>query len=428
MANQIAKIFNSVSLKVKNFQLVQLMGGVKGSPQNIPIVEDNAHKPSAFIIPLQLERVKQDVATWRIAIGEAENAYYPHRFRMQQMFVDTVLEGHTFACIQTRKDMTLLKGFKVGKKNAEGVWVENKETSQLFQDKKWFNDLLGYILDAQFFGYSLIQLGDLESSGKEYNFKNLTIIKRWHVSPDRKQLVQIPYQTWGLNISDKTYFSKGAFESHDKQNGVSFTEDCDANGVPYNDWMLYVDTPSEVGTSICGFGLLYNVSIYSILLRNNLTHNADYNQMFVAPYRHIKTNEKFDSAEYKNLMLAASQMGNNGFLLTSKEEEVDFIQANNGTGYTSYADLERRCQAMISKMILGHANALDAQTTSLGGGGTSKKTIDEDSTPEGKAKMIVEKRQDLFVSNILNNLLYYKLKKLGFPLKDGECFYTLSNK
>lgn len=409
MANWFKNTANSVVTKVKNFGgLSNNMNSVKGNPQNIPQQENNAHNPRNFVVPLQLERLKIDITFWRLCVGEAENAYYPHRYKMQQMFVDKILEGHTLSCMNACKDLTLLKQVKIGKKNAQERWVENKEASKLFEDKKWFKDMRSYILDARFFGYSLIQLGDLVRVGKKYDFKKLTILKRWHVSPDRQQYVQIPYQTWGLNFMDEN--------------------EKDEHGVPYADWLIYVDTPSDVGSSICGFGLLYNVALYAIILRNNLAHNADYTQMFSAPYRHIKTDTKFDSEEYKNLEAAAAMMGSFGYLLTSTEEEVEFIGGNTGTGFQSYDNLEERCQKMVSKLILGHANALDSIKTALAGGGASKKITDEDSAPEGKALLRTEKKQAEFELSVLNATVYPKLKKLGFPLKDDECFYFVNDK
>ena len=47
-----------------------------------------------YITPVQLQRIRQDIAQWRAAIGEAENAWFPHRVRMQRMYMDTILNGH----------------------------------------------------------------------------------------------------------------------------------------------------------------------------------------------------------------------------------------------------------------------------------------------------------------------------------------------
>lgn len=400
---------------------------VHGNPYGIPLVESNVHRPRNFMVPLQLERIKTDLESWRLAIAEAENAYYPHRFRMQQLLIDVILEGHTMACIKKRKSLTLLKKCCIGKQDGNGAWKENKEATALFQ-KKWFKELLSYGLDAQFYGYSLIQLGDLAIEKKSFDFKNLTILKRWHVSPDRKQLVQIPYQTWGLQIEANTIEAElKRFKEADKK-AVSFTSDKDDEGRSFDDWLIYIDTPSDTGASVCGYGLLYNVALYSIILKSNLIFNANFNQMFVAPYRHIKTDFQFDTDEYRALERSAAQMGSFGYLLTGSQDEVDFINGNTGNGYKSYGDLEKRCQQMISKMILGHADAIDSKATSLGGGRSGKSQADDDSTAEGQALIATEKEQDDFAYSFLNDICYPKFQKLGFPLKDDECFYFPNDK
>jgi hypothetical protein len=409
--------------RVKNFgMMLPNMKGVKGMPENLPAIKDDAHDPRSFMVPLQLLRIRQDVITWRGGVEEAENAFYPHRFKMQQMFVDTILEGHTLACMEKRKRLTLQKEFCIGKRNSEGIWQKNEESTKIFQNKRWFKHLTGYLLDKKFYGYSLIQLGDLVIQNKDYRFDNLTIIKRWNVSPDRKQFVQIPYQTWGINLQTKVY------QAHDQKNAISFSEDVDENGVPYNDWMIYVDTPSDIGSSICGWGLLYNATLYSIILRNNLSHNADYTQMFAAPYRHIKTPAKYGSAEYNALEKSAAEMGGFGYLLTSDQETVDFVTGNNGTGFQSYADLEKRCQQMLSKIILGHADAIDSHARSLGGGTGGQKSLDEDSTPEGKALAEVEKEDTDDILNDLNDICLPKFRNLGIPIAEDEMFYVTNDK
>jgi len=170
------------------------------------------------------------------------------------------------------------------------------------------------------------------------------------------------------------------------------------------------------------------VALYGIILRNNLSHNADYTQMFSAPYRHIKTDAKFDSEEYKNLEQSAAMMGSFGYLLTSMQEEVDFVGGNAGTGFQSYDNLEDRCQKMISKLILGHSNAMDTKSTALGSSTAGKSITDEDSTPEGKAKLVIEKKQDSFLLNVLNGTVFPKFKTLGFPLNDEDSFYIENDK
>jgi phage gp29-like protein len=395
-------ISNKLSVRAKNMQLIPSLEPIRGVPDKIPHVENNAHRPSLYALPIQIERIKQDVISWRNAVKEAENAYYPHRYKMQQMFIDTILEGHISSCMDKRKRLTLLKDFKIGKKNASGQWVENTAGTKVFENKKWFKNAVSYGLDAQFYGYSLIQLGDLLKDKKGFNFKNTTILKRWHVSPDRQQYSQIPYQSWGLSFLEES--------------------EVDDNGVPFADWLLYVDTPSDTGSSNCGYGLLYDVAIYGIILRNNLAHNGDFTQMFSAPYRHIKTPHKYGSQEYNELENAAADMGSFGYLITSELEEIEFISGNTGTGYMSYADLEGRCQKLVSKKLLGHADAMDPTPGKLGSGQDGK------DSPINKALAEIEKMQDEFALDFLNDVYLPKLRNLGFPIPEDQQFYFPNDK
>ena len=62
-----------------------------------------------IIAPVQLQRIRQDVQTWREVVAEAENAWYPHRVKAQRLFIDTINNGHVYACMERRKDLTLLR-------------------------------------------------------------------------------------------------------------------------------------------------------------------------------------------------------------------------------------------------------------------------------------------------------------------------------
>jgi len=399
MANRFTNALAKIPFLQKNFNLIPTgMGGINEAPRNIPMVQNNAHNPRNYTIPLQMQRIRQDVQSWRQAITEAENAYYPHRYRMQQLFVDKVLEGHILACIEKRKNLTLLKDFVIA--DESGKTDEN--LTQIFKDKAWFKTILSYILDAQFYGYSLIQLGELEAKGKEYNFKNSTILKRWHVSPDRLQYVQIPYQTWGLDFMD---------ESEKDDNGESFA-----------DWMLYVPTPSDTGASICGYGLLYNVALYGIFLRNNLSQNADYNEVYATPFKWGKTDSLRESPEYQALEESLRDLGTNGYAITGTGEVLQFLETNTGNGYKTYESLQKRCEQNISKIILGHADGIDSKAKSIGGGTGGSAVEDEDSTAEGRALLVTEKKQDDFALNILNEIVLPKFRKLGIPIPEGFRF------
>ena len=330
----------------------------------------------ATIVPQAVLRTKQDVGKWRDAIIEAEQAYNPFRVKMQNGYSDTILNGHVSACMEYRKNLTLLRDFEI---EVEGEEVEGLE--QIFETK-WFNDLVNYILDAKFFGYSLISLGDVVDG----SFNELTLIKRQNISPDR------------LNVSPYIYGITG----------TNFTEE------PYNKWHIYASTPSDNGYSRCGYGLLYKVAMYEILCRNLIGYNSDSAEIFGMPLRVGKTH-KTDEVERQEFADALSFMGSAGWMVTDMNEEIEFISNNqSGSGFMIYENLEQRCEKKISKIILGHSDALDSIAGKLGndyGDSPAQKSIDNIQTLDGK-----------YVESIVNEQVIPNLRSIGFDIPEGACF------
>ena len=332
----------------------------------------------SFITPVQLQRIRHDVQLWREAVQEAEQAWYPHRVRMQRMFIDTVLNGHVSACISRRKNLTLLKDFKLC--NEEGE--ENEQLTKLIK-KQWFNLYCNYVLDAQFFGYTLISLGDLVND----DFPKLTTIRRFNVSPDR------------LNVTSYVYSLSGA----------QFMDE------PYHLWNVWQPTPTDVGISLCGYGLLYKVAMYEIICRNTLGFNMDAAELYGMPIRKGKT-MKTNEDERALFEHSLAQMGSAGYILLDTMDELDLVESSgSGQGFKIYESLESRCEKKISKILLGHADALDSTSGKLGA------TQGEDS-PTAQALMDIQSIDVRFVENNINTELLPRLRKLGFPIPEDVCF------
>jgi hypothetical protein len=93
-----------------------------------------AKNVGASIVPQGLQRTKQDVGKWREAILEAEQAYNPFRVKMQNGYADTVLNGHVTACMEYRKNLTLLRDFEIEINGEEFEGLED-----IFKSK-WFSN------------------------------------------------------------------------------------------------------------------------------------------------------------------------------------------------------------------------------------------------------------------------------------------------
>ena len=341
--------------------------------------ENNNKNLGSKIMPLQLQRIKQDTLTWREGIEEAERVYVPFRVKMQETFVDTILNGHVSACIERRKDLTLLRDWQII--NPDGT--VNEDVSNIL-DTAWFNKFMSFSLDTIFFGYTLISMGDI-TDGK---FEDIEVIKRWNISPDRKVVSFVPYDI----------------------NGVSFEAD------EFKNWHVYIKTVNDIGSSKCGFGLLYSVALYEIFLRNILGYNGDYVELYSQPYRIGKTN-KTQGIERDTFENAVANMGSAGYaILDAMDDNIEFLETQlGGTGYKGYADLESRIEKKISKLILGHADALDSTAGKIG-------ASQGEESPTAKALEDKQTKDGVFVTDVINCELLPRLRNLGFKIPEDVKF------
>ena len=331
---------------------------------------------NSFTSKTGLNRIRQDVSTWRDAMREAEAGQFPHRVKMQRLFVDTVLNGHVSACIEKRKNLTLLRDIEVYNPDES----ENEELEALFETE-WFRQFMSYALDAIFYGYTLVSLGDIING----QYSKIDVIKRWYISPDRQNVTIHQY-----NLS-----------------GYDFLKP------PYDLWHVWCTTPSENGMSNVGYGLLYKVAVYEIINRAMLGFNADAAELYGQPIR-VGTTTKTDEGERAEFASMLSQMGSSGWIVKDQLDSIEILQNTMGsTGFNIYADLEKRNEAKISKIILGHADALDSTPGKLGSdaNGAAITALREIQTNDGK-----------YIENIVNGLLIPKMRQVGFAIPEGVYF------
>jgi phage gp29-like protein len=363
-------IINKSIKGVKNlFNYSQILEPQYSNPKNL----------GTKVMPLQLQRIKQDTLTWREGIDEAERAFVPFRVKMQETFVDTILNGHVSACIERRKDLTLLRDWQFV--NADGSINEDVE---LIFNSTWFNKFMSFSLDTIFFGYTLISLGDI----KDGKFNDIEIIKRWNISPDRKVVSSVPYDTNGVNFEDEEF----------------------------RNWHVYIKTVNDIGSSKCGFGLLYSVALYEIFLRNLLGYNGDFVELYSQPYRIGKTN-KTQGIERDTFEDAVANMGSAGYaILDAQDDTIEFLESTlGGSGYKGYADLEQRIEKKISKLILGHADALDSTAGKIGASQGNE-------SPTSQALDDKQAKDGIFVMDIVNCELLPRLRNLGFAIPEDVKF------
>lgn len=347
-----------------------------------PLPEGGKRSPGFYMSPNQLSRDRIDVLGWRDAIKEAESPWNPYRVKMQKMYQDTHLNEHLWACMEERKDLTLLRKFKL----CGSSGIEDVEATNILRTT-WFNNFQSYGLDALFYGYNLTKLGDVIND----SLPKLSFVQRENVSPDRNVVSTQPYILSGTSWDDPLY----------------------------KDWYIYFSTPTETGKSPCGYGALYRVAKTEILLRGNTGFNADYNEVEGIPLLVMKTdgqedNRKADQDAFLN-------RGHNPSIIVNKDDVIEKVEGQGaGRGFLTYESFEKRLQALISKIILGHADALDSTTGKLGA------TQGEDD-PVYKAIKRKQTKDAEYILPYINDELLPRLRTLGFKIPEGLHFEYLND-
>lgn len=352
--------------------------------RNAAPVPANKQARQASLSRQQLNRIRQDAATRRAAIEEAERDFNPFRVKLQQMYLNTSENGHITGCIERRKDLTLLRKWEFirpdGRPDEATTSIFCNVIKEQAHNKKWFSELIGHTLDAIYYGYSLIHLGDIVRG----DFPNLSSVRRWRVSPDRLIISHYPYNYTGDNFADD----------------------------PLRPWYVWVPTPSDHGVSTCGYGLFYKLSMYEIFARNLLGFNGDFVELFAAPFR-VGTTQKTEGPERDAFEASVRDMANAGYLIKdSLDDTIEFMESSlGGTGYQGYDNFEARLQKAMSTMILGHPDAINSVPGQLGN--------NNEESPAQLALRDKQSKDGTFVMQVVNNELIPKLRILGFRIPEG---------
>jgi hypothetical protein len=344
---------------------------------------DQANIAKSHMFRLQVMRERQDVKNWRDVRGWAERAYFPSRVGIQKMYADTKDDGHVIACYNKRVDMTLQRPFFIG--------VDDKENEQLKKmfNTRWFTQMQNDILDAKFFGYTFLNWGGVDAKG---NLTGLKVIPRENCMPD----------IGGLFTTDQGGVNRIPSNINP---ALKFTDEA------IQPWTMWVTTPDNISRSSCGFGEFYPVSLYAILLRNNLGYNSDFVEKFMTPLTIGKTN-KTDRVEREEFLKDLSSFGSSAAIVLDFLDEISFVESKNtGTAYNSFDNYEKRLHALISKIMLGHADALDSTPGKLGNNDNALQSLKEKAMNDGQ-----------FVEDVINDQFLDKLRLLGFDVPDGTVF------
>lgn len=275
---------------------------------------DNANIYNTIPLETQLFRVRQDIGKLRLGILAAENIQRPQRYQLLQTYADSRLDAHLTACIENRINMTMSREHQF----LNGDGSVNEEATKLL-NTKWFYDYARYVLETPYYGYSVIQFGDLTDRG----FASSTLIPRQYVKPE-------------FHLVTETY---SGF------NGNDWREE------PFKWWCIGVGDEKDLG-------LLKQASIYAIYKKNALGAWAEFCEVFGVPIRTGKTDIQ-DPIARQNMENFLKNMGTSSYAVMDTKDLIEVINNNRSDAFQVFDQMINRCNTEISKLILGATGIMD---------------------------------------------------------------------
>ena len=263
-----------------------------------------------------LWRARQDVGKWRKAVQEAESKINPNRTNYYRLLKDVVLDAHLSAVILQRKNSILCRNFKVYQ---NGEFSEEK-TALL--KNNWFLKIMEGILDANYYGFTLLDLGPYNDG-----FKDIIEIERQYVKPELGIVVYNPADISGIAIDDKNY----------------------------NKWSLYFCKDSYF------LGDLLKAAPYVLYKKNSIGFWADHTEKFGQPLRIGKTDTS-DNELMKNMETQLREMGSSFWAVLDKEDNIELVSGSGSGTYEIYDKIIERCNSELSKLILGQTGTTDEKS------------------------------------------------------------------
>ena len=291
----------------------------------------NSLQPTRNIVPKAMARTRADVLIWKSALAMAENIDNPKLYPYYNLVKDMLLDAHTTSQIKNRKLKTLSANFSIKKANGE---THAELTSQL-QKSVWFGDIIGHILDSEYFGYTLIELNrQVAAAGNDdvpFSDVEVTLVPRQNVIPQK-----------GIILKDYT---------DDK--GLDYL-----NASEYGTWLLDFGGVDDLG--------LINKAIPHILFsRFAQSCWSELCEIYGIPPRVMKTNTR-DRQALNRAERMMTDMGAAAWFIIDETEQFEW--ATNGVPATGevYDGLIKLCRDNISLLISG---AIIGQDTKYGSKG-----------------------------------------------------------
>lgn len=304
------------------------------------------------IMRTQLYRIQLDIMRWRSAINVAESILRPERVELVRIYRDILLDAHLYSLYQSRKNNVLGADFSIVNSKGDILEAETK----LFH-KEWFSKFMDYSLDSIFYGYEVIQFGDIVDGC----FSKVEKIREEYVTP--------AYSVVKNNLYIVNY-----------DTAVHYLD------APYNKWVIGVGENFDLG-------LLCKAAPLALWKKNVLGNWSTLTEVFGMPVR-IGRTDIYDEQRRGNMLKMLETMGSCSYGVFDSADAIEMVEAGGKTGSADIYDrLIERANTELSKLIVGQTMTMDA--------GSSYSQSEVHERTQGQIT-IADKR---YIANVVENQL-----------------------
>lgn len=331
---------------------------------------DDRRRLRKMVVELQRQTdalTRKDIGDWRQAWQMAINVDYPNRQRLYDIYTDVDIDLHLSGCIQQREGFVMASSFKI----VDDKGNESEEAAAYF-NTQWFRLLMKYALDANYWGHSLIELGDLTNDiNGNLTYDGVKLIPRKHVIPEHHRVIIDLGQDWTTGI--------------------------DYRQPPFSDWLIEVGQPESLG-------LYLKAATQTIPKKNAMAFWDTFAEIFGMPMRiaHTTTRDDKELAKMEKMM---AEMGTEGWGLFQEGTDIEVVESTKGDAFNVYDKRIDRANTELSKLILLQTMTIE-DGSSLSQSETHLKVFEN-----------VISADCTTLSDIVNAQLIPRMIRHGFPLQ-----------
>lgn len=323
----------------------------------------------------QPERTVMQMGALRGAVDSARDVYNPSWIDLHNIYRNCITDSQVRCQSQIAVNKLISEDFNV---RVDGV--DNEELTKLFR-RPWFDSFLAALYDAELWGYTLIEFGQIDINGE---FTSCKVFPRTNVYPFNKNII-----VYNTDIVGIPYCNRNP------ENGPLVD--------PAQYFLFEVGEPDDIG-------LLELIAREVIIKSFSRRDWAEFSEKWGQPRIVVRTDA--DGADLQNMQRGVANLARNGYAFIGLDDEIEKLEASGqGSSHLIYENNITLCDNNIAKLINGQH-----------GTGEEKAFV-------GSAEVSERILNDFHYSrlrrytNIINYQLMPFLMKFGYPLSNAQGYF-----